>query len=276
MRRAAVLIVLALVACGRQEPGGTAAKTEASGVPSIGPTAAPGVAFAYGYSFRFADERIRGVQEAHASACEKLGLARCRITGLRYAVADAGRIDGMLSFALDPAIARAFGNNAISVVEQDEGTLADAQITGTDAGSAVAQADGEAQGARGEIAALEKRVRTATGGERDRLLRHIDELRAQLSASTTAKADARATLAATPMTFTYRSGSLVGGLDLRDAVSTASSSFNAMVWFIIVALGALLPWAALAALVWMTLRTTRQALQRRRLSGDQTQGVNTD
>ena len=42
--------------------------------PGIVPTAAPGVAFAYTYGFRMPDAAISGAQEAHAAACEKLGL----------------------------------------------------------------------------------------------------------------------------------------------------------------------------------------------------------
>ena len=52
--------------------------------PGIAPSAAPGVAFNYRYAFRLPGERISAVQEQHAAACEKLGLDRCRITGMRY------------------------------------------------------------------------------------------------------------------------------------------------------------------------------------------------
>ena len=47
----------------------------------IAVTAAPGVAFAYHYAFRLPSDHIAAAQEAHAQAGEKLGIARCRITG---------------------------------------------------------------------------------------------------------------------------------------------------------------------------------------------------
>ena len=263
MRRAALVGLLALSACGQREQprqGGNLEAVDASEAPSISPSAAPGVAFAYAYSFRLADARIRGVQEIHAAACEKLGLARCRITGMRYSVGDAGRIDGMLSFALDPASARAFGNDAIAAVERNDGALADAEITGTDAGGVIAQADGQARDVRAELATLENRARTATGGEREALVRQAEALRAQLSTTTATRAEARASLAMTPMTFNYRSGSLVGGFDVRDAVGTAFSSFNAMLWFVVV----MLPWALLAGLVWAGFRFVRRRFAPRR------------
>ena len=54
-----------------------------AGGPNVGPTAAPGVAFNYRYAFRLPAERIAQVQEQHARTCEGLGVARCRITGMR-------------------------------------------------------------------------------------------------------------------------------------------------------------------------------------------------
>jgi uncharacterized lipoprotein len=57
--------------------------TDAS-APGVNVTAAPGVAFNYRYAFQLPSSRIAAAQEAHASACETLGLTKCRITGMRY------------------------------------------------------------------------------------------------------------------------------------------------------------------------------------------------
>lgn len=51
--------------------------------PNVSVTAAPGVAFNYRYAYRLANARIQAAQEAHAQMCEKLTVARCRITGMR-------------------------------------------------------------------------------------------------------------------------------------------------------------------------------------------------
>lgn len=267
MRHLVLVSVLALAACSKAPDSGSAGGGSAQ-PEAISPTSAPGVAFAYDYSFRLADDRIKGVQDAHATACEALGPTRCRITGNRYSKEDSGRINGMLSFALEPTIARRFGNDAIAVVERNEGTLAAAETTGTDAGGAIAQADTSTRDIRAELAAVEARARTATGGEREALVRQAEELRTQLTSVAATRTDARASLALTPMTFNYRSGDLVGGLDLRDAVGTASASFNAMVWFIIVALGALLPWAVLAGAIYAAFRFVRGLFRRRRPLAD--------
>jgi len=112
--------------------------------PAVAPggiavTAAPGVAFSYHYAFRLPSARIAAAQEAHAQACEKLGIARCRITGMRYRLLGENNVEAMLAFKLDPAIARAFGKNGIGVVEAAQGTLVDAEITGTDAGAEISR-----------------------------------------------------------------------------------------------------------------------------------------
>ena len=77
--------------------------------PGISPTAAPGVAFNYRYAFRLAGERISAIQEQHAAACEKRGIARCRITGMTYRLIGNRDIEATLAFKLDPTIAREFG-----------------------------------------------------------------------------------------------------------------------------------------------------------------------
>ena len=105
--------------------------------PGIAVTAAPGVAFTYRYAFRLPAAKLAGAQEAHAQACEKLGIAHCRITGMRYRVLGENSNEGMLLFKLDPSLARAFGKQGIDAIVAAEGKLADAEITGTDAAAEI-------------------------------------------------------------------------------------------------------------------------------------------
>ncbi|HMN84711.1 MAG TPA: hypothetical protein PKA74_01795, partial [Bauldia sp.] len=64
-------------------------------------TAAPGVAFNYRYAFSLPAGQIAAAQEAHAAACEQLGIARCRITGMRHQLLGENRVEAMLAFKLD-------------------------------------------------------------------------------------------------------------------------------------------------------------------------------
>lgn len=259
MGRTALLVFatlpVALAGCSKQNSGGGSA---------IDAGRAPGVAFSYDYGFHVPDKAISTVQDAHASACEQLG-PRCRITGMRYTVGDTGRVDAMLSVGLDPAVARAFGKEAVAVVVRNEGTLAKQDTTGTDASGTIAEADTQTSEAREQLAQVEEKLKTtAAGSAREDLLRQAETLRARITESATAKTGAQTSLAVTPMTFNYASGSLNGGVDLRDAFSTAWSSLNYMIWVIIVVVGALLPWAALAAVGVLGLRYLRGLLRARR------------
>src|SRR3546814_14491299 len=94
---------------------------DAAGGPDVAVTAAPGVAFHYAYAFRLDDDRIAGVQETHAAACETLGTARCRITGMTYRLVRENEVEARLEFKLDPAIARKFGRDALASVEKEIG-----------------------------------------------------------------------------------------------------------------------------------------------------------
>ena len=84
--------------------------------PGIDVTAAPGVAFAYRNAFRLPPDTIAGVQEAHAQACEKLGVARCRITGMRFRKLGENNVEADLAFKLAPGAARSFTREGIAAV----------------------------------------------------------------------------------------------------------------------------------------------------------------
>jgi len=134
--------------------------------PNVGPTAAPGVAFSYRYAFRLGAARIAQVQERHAAMCERLTVARCRITGMLYRVAGERDIEAMLALKVDPAGARHFGREAAGVVVQAEGMLTESEIGGTDAGAAIQAAGRNLAELEAELARLEARLRRSTAGER--------------------------------------------------------------------------------------------------------------
>ena len=233
--------------------------------PAIAPTAAPGVAFNYRYAFRLAGERIGAVQEEHALACEKLGITRCRITGMRYRLAGDDDIEAMLAFKLDPVLARAFGKEGIAAVTRAEGMLVDAEISGEDVGSKIsaarrteAELDEELKRVVAELARPGLR-----GAERAELQIRVQQLRDQIRATRTTRGEQQESLATTPMVFNYGSGELVPGFDgrprLRQALDDALGNFLGGLAWIFVALVTLLPWALVAGLLaWAGRRLARR------------------
>jgi len=126
--------------------------------PGVNVTAAPGVAFSYTYAFRLPAQNVKDAQEAHASACEKLGPQHCRITGMLYRLIGENNIVGAIQFKLDPALARAFGKQGIDAIVKADGKLVDAEITGTDAGAAIKTLDVQRQQTEAEVQRLDRQL----------------------------------------------------------------------------------------------------------------------
>jgi hypothetical protein len=229
--------------------------------PSIAPSAAPGVAFNYRYAFRLPGERVSAVQEQHAQACEKLGLDRCRITGMRYRLHGENEVEAMLAFKLDPAIARAFGKAGIEAVTRAEGMLVDSEISGHDAGADIqASRRSEAQLAE-DLARIERQLaRSGLGAsERAELQAQAERLRESIRANRMNREESQESLAKTPVMFSYGSGDLIPGFDTRSTLSQAldeaAENFTRGLGSMIIILMTLLPWLLLLLLVvWLIRR----------------------
>lgn len=235
--------------------------SESPPAPGIMPTAAPGVAFNYRYAFRLPNNRIAAVQEQHAQACEKLTVAKCRITGMRYSLVDGDEVRAYLQFKLSPELAREFGKNGIAAVTAAEGMLVDSEISGNDEGTAINQSDVRSATIRSRIAEVERQLnRSAAGsGERMQLQAQLESLRRQLDSETQARTDSEEALANTPMAFHYGSGSTIPGFDgsspLRDSWRASVSSFMTMLGVVLMGLGVSLPWLLLIGFLLLLWRT---------------------
>ena len=273
MRRyISMLPLVALMACSQSEPSdraGTelsmeAATTDSRAAPGgIDITAAPGVAFAYRYAFSLPSEQVAEAQEAHAQACEKLGLARCRITGMRYSLIGENNVEAMLAFKLDPTLARQFGKSGISLIEAAKGTLVDAEITGTDAGAEIDRLTTDRARGAEELQRIDRELARPglRPAERAELQRQRAEIARQLAAVESSTSEQRESLANTPMVFDYRSGKAIRGFDasspLTSAVDTAIASAQTTLAVLLGALALLGPPALLIGLLWLAWRRLR-------------------
>lgn len=231
-----------------------------AGGPDINVTAAPGVAFNYRYAFRLPNARIQPVQEAHAAMCEKLGITRCRITGMRYSLVNERDISASLEMKLDPALARQFGKDATRLVVNAEGMLVDQQIAGVDVGSSIDQADRGRAELQDELDRVNRELSRSglSNVIRDRLLSEAQSLRSQIRALGEQKRAGEESLATSPVAFYYGSGRIVPGFDeptpLADAFDRAGYNFRAAVGFLIVAAATLLPWLLIIGLLFFVAR----------------------
>ena len=244
-----------------QDQSAESRTTSAPAAPGIVPTAAPGVAFNYRYGFRLPDANITLAQEAHAAACEKLGLSRCRITGMTYQLDDRDRVDATLAISIDPLLARAFGRDAIGVVEKQEGRLRFAQITGEDQNPALDDAARRQGSANSTIASLEADLAKAKSeSERAQLRDQIRQMRAEIQAAQASAVDSEAKIQRTPMTFDYTGGGAASrGFDgenpAREAWYLFVDSLATMVSFALKALAVALPWLLLLGLAIAAVRS---------------------
>jgi hypothetical protein len=279
MRKAfALSLLLGVAACSARHDEGSptpqnepmmrdeapAAPDRAAAGPGVTPTAAPGVAFDYHYAFRLAAERIQDAQQQHAAACEKMGLDHCRITGMRYRLIGKDEVEAMLAFKVDPALARAFGKQAIDEIVKADGLLAEAEITGTDAGAKIAEANSQAGSLSDQLKAVEAQLARSglTGAERAELQNQAQALRDRIAAAQGEKKIAQATLATTPMTFDYSTDDR-SRPRLRQALAQAGDNFlGGAQWLLIIAIS-LLPWAVAAGLLWFGWRRTRRWIEGR-------------
>jgi len=243
-------------------PGESQASRAAAG-PNVGPTAAPGVAFNYRYAFRLAAPRISEMQEQHAQMCERLTIARCRITGMYYRVVDDRNIEAMLAFKLDPSIARLFGRQGVEAVVRAEGMLTESEISGTDVGTSIRAAGRSLADLQADLARIEARLAgRIPSGQRESLEYEAQQLRDQIRALRDTRSEQQESLATTPMVFRYGSGDLVPGFaqrpTVRQALQRAGDNFVDGATMLLILVVTLLPWALALALVWAIVHYVRR------------------
>jgi hypothetical protein len=237
--RFALLATSALLLCSScsKQGGGNgeqSADRNAGSSPGISPSAAPGVAFNYSYEFGLPDRRIAATQEVHAAACEKLGLARCRITGMSYNVGENEQVAAELELKLDPAIARQFGKSAQAAVEGNDGKLIRLAIGSSDEGAVIEQAARQKGNAASQEAQLRQELAQAKPGsdEHANLLAQIQGLQQQAADQSATIATSEATLASTPMAFHYYGRGGVPGFRGNPILSAWQTFVTTVVWLV--------------------------------------------
>jgi hypothetical protein len=250
MRELAIptIMAIALAGCSQQEAN------DRFGAPEVAPSAAPGVAFRFSNDYSLDDDRISVVQEAHAASCEKLGLAKCRITGLTYNIDSRKRVSGMLQVKLDPAVAREFGKQATATVAQNDGELVRSEFSGEDVGTQISAGQGRQADLESRIGDMEKRLASLKAGDREatQLQAQLDQLRRELAETRSQVTEGQQQLASTPMTFNYFGEGGIAGFDenpVKASWRLMVESTVTMISIVLKVFGALLPWALLLLLL---------------------------
>jgi Domain of unknown function (DUF4349) len=263
--------ILLLSACGQKaeeaasdaaaattDAGPEAASASDVAGPDIGRAVTPGVAFAYSYAFTLPAKAISGVQQEHAAACAKLGTSRCRVTGMSYEQPDEDRVSARMDFLLAPDIAHSFGSAGVALVEQAEGKLENASVSGENAGEQIELSQQDSAGIEAEAQRIEARLaaKGLTARERAELQNQLGNLREQLRGNAQTRQSLEKTIATTPVSFAYASQGLIGGSgSFGKAASASWSSLETMLAFLTLIAGIALPWLLLIGLIVVILRS---------------------
>lgn len=245
--------LLLCTSCSENNQNGQPQRSQSTGSPDISPAAAPGVAFNYAYEFSLPDGRIAAAQEAHASACENLGLSRCQITGMSYSIDQNEDVTAELDLKLDPAIARQFGKSAEQAIVGDDGKLIRLDIGSSDEGATIDQVSKQKSDTSAQITQLQQELsRTRAGTDAHaNLLAQIQLLQRQASQQSQTIAASQSALATTPMEFHYYGrGGVPGfrGNPLREAWQTLVMTVVWIVGILLQALAVLVPVGVLLAM----------------------------
>jgi hypothetical protein len=269
-------MAICLASCSANDQGNQTQQRQTgdtSSPPDISPSAAPGVAFNYAYEFSLPDDRIAAAQEAHASACESLGLARCRITGMSYSVDQNEQVTAELDLKLEPTIARQFGKSAQQTVIGHDGKLIRLDIGSSDEGQAIEQATKQKTDTSVQIAQLQQELAKSPGSAaRANLLSQIQGLQQQAAEQSQGIATSQAALANTPMAFRYYGrGGVPGfrGNPLREAWHTLVTTVVMIVGGLLQVLAVLIPIGILLAILIAVWRTPPMRAVRRWVKGAQ-------
>lgn len=227
--------------------------SENAAPPAVPTSVSPRVAFAHDYKFELPGKRISAIQEKHGRLCQELGTTQCEITDMDYRLEEGGAVKASTSFLLAPQVANLFGASAIAAVDQADGKLIEGGMRGEDAGGLIEESKAQNAERTRNITALEQQAKFFRPGSAERMAieNDIRQLRGENEQGLRDQASARARLARTPVTFTYKDGSgLFGsgdGLFANSSDNVGLSSLNAMLS--LVALVA--PWLLLiGAIAW--------------------------
>lgn len=232
--------------------------TGAAAVTGADPSVAPGVAFTYQFNFRLPDDNVSLAQDAHIAACARLGQAHCRVTSLAFRKEDTGPVSGLITFLVDPALARGFTRDAVDAVARNDGELVDSQVGGEDVGTGIEASQRGSARLGGDVARLEARLRQPglDGKERAEIQRQIAAMRGELREAAGQRTQDEARIANTPVEFIYAGTSGIGGYDASRPFASAwrasTSSMGSAASILLTVIGVALPWLLmLAGLVFL-------------------------
>lgn len=250
MRVVWALAALALLAgCdnGGTKPADTKDTSDFAAAANAEAFASTGTGFDYRYAYRVSGNRLKGVLQSNADACDRLGPARCRILSMRYRVDDSNHTRAVLTIKIDPSIARAYGDAVTANVTGSDGVLVDTEITGADGTSAARSA--------AIVTRLRDRLNNALTLRTPEGQQRAARIQTALNEIAESEASQGQTLANAPVLLTYESSNALTGFGSSDAnFRNAGQTLENSLAQLLVILANVGPWLLLMLVVVLILR----------------------
>jgi hypothetical protein len=209
--------------------------------------ASTGTGFDYRYAFRLPGNRVKGVLQSNADACDRIGPARCRILSMRYRVDDANHTRAVLTVKIDPAIARPFGDAVTRNVTGSYGVLVDTEIAGADSTASARSV--------AVVQRLQDQFHNARAGTTPESQARAARIQNALNTIAEVEASQGQSLASAPVLFTYESSNALTGLGSSEAnFKTAGQTLENSLSQLAQVLASIGPWCLLMLLVVLVLR----------------------
>ncbi|HEX8300550.1 hypothetical protein [Sphingomonas sp.] len=251
MRVVWALAALALLAgcedAGKKPAAGAKDSSEFTTAANAEAFASTGTGFDYRYAYRLPGNRLKGVLQSNADACDRLGPARCRILSMRYRVDDANHTRAVLTIRVDPAIARNYGDAVTANVTGSDGVLVDTEIRGADATTSARSS--------AVVNRLQDQLSNARSVNTPENAARAARIQNALATIAEVEASQGQTLATAPLLLTYESSNALTGLGSSDAnFRNAGQTLQNTLAQLVVVLASVGPWLLLMLLVVLVLR----------------------
>ncbi|MGE4430737.1 MAG: DUF4349 domain-containing protein [Sphingobium sp.] len=227
--------------------GGGEADTQATNQADALPTPArPQLAYSYRYGFRLPADAVAATQKAHADACEKLGMARCRVINMTRS-GDENHQFGALQISIDAGLARSFGADLGAIASGKGGRQTDAGISAEDLSKQIVDTDARVRAKTLLADRLTQLLATRSGSVADLVEaeRALSQVQEELDQARTWLAEMKGRVAMSDMAISYSSTPTAGSSLLspvRDAISSAGEILGFSIGALIRFLVAALPW----------------------------------
>lgn len=226
----------------------------------------PRIAYTYGYSFRLDRDRIAAVQERHLALCRRLGPALCRVTAMQRGGTSDADAGASLKLQVAASLAEGFGRDLVAIAGAGGGETADRSIAAEDLSRQMIDSAARIRTREVLIQRLTGLLQTRSGNiaQAVEAERAINTAQEELEAARASLADmsGRVAMSAVEIAYVARGAAPASTNPIGRALDQVAAAASGSVGAMILILGVFLPWAIVAGLLFLAVRTVRRRRER--------------